>query len=453
VNNNQMHLSRRAFLRWTGVTGLTLAAAACAPAAAPGQQTAGSSEGDAPAAEGITLRWVTNHASVEIPGFEEVAQNFMEANPGVQIDLLNIPGGDEYYNSINTQGVGGSLPDIFYTRTFDVVPFASKGWTVNLQPLVDRDELDVEDFWPAEVEQMKYEGDLYALPYDFSNIGIVYNKNILDELGIPEPTGDWDWAGLFETAEQLVVRDGDTITRWGMVVQPWSWAWIGILYANGGKIFTEDNKECIINSPENVETFEFFVAQREAGIYPEAGALPQGVDAFASGLVAMAFEGSWATQGRRESVGDSFVFDVTYFPNGTTGRRAISAAGGAWGIGSNSANVEAAWNFNKHLTSTESTNILISEPVRSIPGRQSSVPAWTEAAGRSDLPPKNVEIFAEQMKDAWAQPFPIFWKDYEVAWNNRIVPLLNGGEGTTDVAGTLAQFQEEVNGIIAQSGV
>jgi ABC-type glycerol-3-phosphate transport system substrate-binding protein len=451
-NRAQRKFGRRDFLRISGVTGLALAAAACAPAAAPAQQATNSSEQAAPAGDQITLRWVTNHASVEIPGFEEVAQSFMDANPNIVIDLLNVPGA-EYYNSINTQGVGGNLPDIFYTRTFDVVPFAHNGWTVNLQPFVDRDELDVSDFWPAEVEQMIYEGSLYALPYDFSNIGIVYNKNILDEVGIAEPVGDWDWAGLFETAGQLVARDGDTVTRWGMAVYPWSWVWIGILFANGGRLFTDDYKECVIDSPENQETFEFFVQQREAGIYPEAAALPQGVDAFASGLVAMAFEGSWATQARRESVGDQFVFDVTYFPLGSTGRRAISAAGGAWGIGANSQAVEETWQFNVHLTSTESTNILISEPVRSIPGRQSSVPAWNDAASRSDLPPENVEIFAEQMQDAWAQPFPLYWKDFDVAWSNRIVPLLNGGESTTDVAATLAQFQEEVNGIIAQSGV
>ena len=114
--------------------------------------------------------------------------------------------------------------------------------------------------------------------------------------------------------------------------------------------------------------------------------------------------------------------------------------------------MEEAWQFNVHLTSTESTNILISEPVRSIPGRQSSVATWNEAAGRADLPPENVEIFGEQMKDAWAQPFPVFWKDFDVAWSNRIVPLLNGGEAETNVADILAQFQEEVNGIIAQSG-
>ena len=454
-SSSQTRFSRRDFLRVSGVAGLTIGLAACVPAA-PGQQpAAGSGEAAAPAGEGVTLRWVTNHASIEIPNFEKVAQSFMDSHPDIKIELLNVPGGDEYYNSINTQGIGGSLPDIFYTRTFDVVPFASKGWTVNLQPLIDRDKdlVMVEDFWPAEVEQMTYEGNLYALPYDFSNIAIVYNKDLLDEAGVTIPTdGNWTWEDLFASAGQLVQKDGDTVTRWGMAVYPWSWVWIGILYANGGKLFADDNKSCIIDSPENRETFEFFVKQREAGIYPEAGALPQGVDPFASGLIAMAFEGSWATQGRRESVGDKFVFDVTYFPNGTTGKRAVSAAGGAWGIGSNSAAVEEAWQFNVHLTSTESTNLLISEPVRSIPGRQSSVPAWNEAAGRADLPPDNVEVYGEQMKDAWAQPFPVFWKDFDVAWSNRIVPLLNGGEAETNVADILAQFQEEVNGIIAQSG-
>ena len=136
--------------------------------AAPGQQpAAGSGEAAAPAGEGVTLRWVTNHASIEIPNFEKVAQSFMDSHPDIKIELLNVPGGDEYYNSINTQGIGGSLPDIFYTRTFDVVPFASKGWTVNLQPMIDRDKdlVMVEDFWPAEVEQMTYEGNLYALPH------------------------------------------------------------------------------------------------------------------------------------------------------------------------------------------------------------------------------------------------------------------------------------------------
>ena len=103
-SSSQTRFSRRDFLRVSGVAGLTIGLAACVPAA-PGQQpAAGSGEAAAPAGEGVTLRWVTNHASIEIPNFEKVAQSFMDSHPDIKIELLNVPGGDEYYNSINTQG-------------------------------------------------------------------------------------------------------------------------------------------------------------------------------------------------------------------------------------------------------------------------------------------------------------------------------------------------------------
>lgn len=190
---------------------------------------------------------------------------------------------------------------------------------------------------------------------------------------------------------------------------------------------------------------------REQGVYPEADAVPQGVNAFAGGLVAMQFEGSWATNFRRETVGDNFVYDVTYFPFGTTGKRAVTAYGGAWGMAETAG--EAAWEFLKHLTSTESAIILISEPLRSLPGRKSAVPAWLETASKGGLPPEHVEVFADQMEEAWAPYFPPFYNDFVIGWTNRIVPLLSGGEGNVDVAATLAQFQQEVNDIIALSEV
>jgi ABC-type glycerol-3-phosphate transport system substrate-binding protein len=111
---------------------------------------------------------------------------------------------------------------------------------------------------------------------------------------------------------------------------------------------------------------------------------------------------------------------------------------------------EAAWTFNKYLTSTEATNILISEPLRSIPGRQSSVPLWNETASEGGLPPANVGVFAEQMEGAHAAPYPPYWQDYGTAWNNIIVPLLDGTVDD-DPATTLAEFDTEVTRIIDQN--
>jgi ABC-type glycerol-3-phosphate transport system substrate-binding protein len=173
------------------------------------------------------------------------------------------------------------------------------------------------------------------------------------------------------------------------------------------------------------------------------------VDPFAADLLPMAFQGSWATTFMRDSIGDKFGFDCTAMPLSPTGESCINAAGGAWGIAANTANVEAAWTFLKFLTSTESTDILISEPLRSIPGRKSSVPLWNEKAAEGGLPPKNVTAFAQQMEIANAAPYPPYWQDYGTAWNNMIAPMIGGV--TSDGPDTvLPAFQEEVNRLIAQ---
>ena len=88
---------------------------------------------------------------------------------------------------------------------------------------------------------------------------------------------------------------------------------------------------------------------------------------------------------------DKFDFDVVAMPKSPTGASCLNAAGGAWGIAKNSKALEAAWTFNKFLTNTDSTNVLISDPLRSIPGRKSSVPRWNETAAKGGMPPKNVD--------------------------------------------------------------
>ena len=94
--------------------------------------------------------------------------------------------------------------------------------------------------------------------------------------------------------------------------------------------------------------------------------------------------------------------------------------------------------------------MLISEPLRSIPGRKSSVPLWNEKAMEGGLPPANVAVFATQMDIANAAPFPPYWQDYGNAWNNMIAPMIDGvtADGPDVV---LPAFQEEVNRLIAQS--
>lgn len=441
-------LSRRTFLQGAALASAGSLLAACAPAAAPAAEEA--PQGAAPAADKVNIRFITNHGDADMPLFKAVMDNFATMEPNIAIEHLDI-GGQEFYNTINTQGAASQLPDIWYTRTFDVPVYASRGWTISLQNLVDRDskEVNVEDFWPAEVAQMTWNGELWALPYDFSNVGIYYNKGMFDEMGVTYPPAEWQWSDILTTALNFVEKDGDAFSKWGLVLYPWNWVFHGLMYGWGGDIWTEDFSTSIVNSKENAECLQFFVNAREQGLYPEAGAAPEGVDPFAANLVPMTFQGSWATVAMRDMIGDKFDFDCTALPLSPSGQSCINAAGGAWGIAANSQAVEETWKFMKYLTSTEGTNTLISEPLRSIPGRKSSADAWTKTAEEGGKPPLNVSVFAEQMNIANAKPFPPYWQDYGAAYDNLIVPLLNGA--TDDSPETVLEtFHTEVQRIIDQ---
>lgn len=449
-----MRLTRRGFLRAAALAGLAIGTqsllAGCGGQEEPAAPEDDAPADEAPAAEEVTLRFVTNHGESNMPLFEEVVANFHDAHPNIKIDMLDITGA-EFYDSINAQGVSGDLPDVWYTRTFDVPVYANKGWTISLQPFIDAevDEVNVDDFWAAEVEQMTWEGELYALPYDFSNMGMFYNKGAFDEAGVDYPPDDWTFADLVDLATQFVEQDADgNFTKWGSTYGFGIWTFWGHLKGWGGDILSNDFSECVANTPESVACLEFFADAREKGVFPEAGAMPEGVNPFAAGLVPIMNNGSWATVQMRSLVEDKFDFDVAALPKSPSGESCITAAGGAWGIAANSEHPEEAWIFNKYLTSTEANIILISEPLRSIPGRKSAVPAWEEAAAEGGLPPENVSVFAEQMPSAWPQAFPYYYQDMDQAWNNIIIPYFNG-VAEADAETVLQEFQDEVNRIIA----
>jgi len=451
--SNTSGLSRRSFLQLsaaaTFVAGSGSLLAGCAPASAPASAPGGST---AASGEQVTLRFITNHGEADIPFFQEVIDSFTSANPGIGIEYLDIAG-EEFYDSINAQGVGQQLPDVWYTRTFDVPVYANAGWTTNLQPLIERDaaEVNIEDFWPAGLEQLRWNGDIYGLLYDFSTIGIYYNKQLFDQAGIAYPTDEWNWTDLVNLGLQFTEQDANgQFTKWGLQLYTWSWVFLGVLLGWGGKVFNDDFTECIIDSPENREAFNFFIDARKQGLYPEAGAAPAGVDPFVAGMVPMSFQGSWATTYMRSTIGDAFDFDVVKMPLSPSGQSCVTAAGGGWGIASNTQHLEEAWLFLKHLASTESQNVLISQPLRSIPGRQSAAETWNEVAAEGNLPPANVTAFADQTANAQSAPYPHFWRDYDIAWSNTITPMLDGvtDDGPEVV---LPAFQTEINRIIAQA--
>ncbi len=452
-------VSRRQFLKiatFGAASGVLAACGGAAPATTTTEPTAGTAaEGAAPTTAAAapsggstTLRFVTNHGESDLPYFTTVLDKFKAAHSDIVVDHLNIAEGEQFYTSIQTQAVGGNLPDVWYVRTFDVAPFASRNWLLALDEQVARDGVDTKDFWPAQLAQQTYEGKLYSLPYDFSDWAIYYNKTLFEAEGVPLPTDDMTWDEAFALAERFVKKEGSTQSRWGMTTFSSGWLMWGVLESFGGKVFSEDYKTCLINSPENVATYQMFLDKANSGVTPLPGATPQGVDPFAGELVAMKSDGSWATNSTRDAVGDRFEWDVVKFPKGSTGKRYITPAGGGWGIAATSKSPDQAWTFLNHLASTELINTMVAEPVRSVPGRQSSAKVWEETVAKGGLPPKNAGIFPVLLQeDALNVTYPAFYKEFEQIWGQRASGIFTG----TPVAEALQTMQTEVDELLQRS--
>ena len=287
---NRPKLTRRDFLRGAALVGAGAALCRVRPCCCPGagrrsRPKAAAAPAAATAAPAAALkasiRFVSNHGEADVPLFKKVLENFKAKYPNITVEYLDIAG-QEFYNSINTQGAGGQLPDIWYTRTFDVPVWAAKNWTLDLQPLIDRDakEVNVDDFWPAQVAQMKWKGHLYALPYDFSNMAIYYNKKMFDDAKLPIPPTMPGNGKMPQTGLKFVKKEGNQIKNWGLNMSFGHWIFHGIMFGWGGKIWSDDFKTSLVNSKENLDCFKWFISARKEGLYPEAGAMPQGVNPF-----------------------------------------------------------------------------------------------------------------------------------------------------------------------------
>ncbi|HEY8742119.1 MAG TPA: hypothetical protein VIU62_03420, partial [Chloroflexota bacterium] len=84
----------------------------------------------APVAKAGTLTWVTNHSTNRVKLFQQVAGQFTQAHAGTQVQVDNVT--LNYETAVNTWAAGGSLPDVFYNRTFYTALRAQKGFTVPL---------------------------------------------------------------------------------------------------------------------------------------------------------------------------------------------------------------------------------------------------------------------------------------------------------------------------------
>lgn len=269
-------LSRRDFLRVTGLTATGALLAACAPAAAPAGQQAAEAGGEA-ASTGTTSAiqiWVQAYTPTEsmeqspnnpIPHnmIQVLADEYGAANPGSTVEVISKPANVNDHEWIITQQAGGIIPHIVWSHSFWIQDELDKGWWVALDPYFEQPNPYIEagqpgsERWldqfyeiPTEAKRLQ-DGRLYVVPIDLVTTFFFYNRDIFAQAGIEAPTTYGEWIEA-----QIALQGADVIpnARVG-----WYNSQIGaMLYAK---------KDPLVNLDGGIASLEEVACAIEKGIY------------------------------------------------------------------------------------------------------------------------------------------------------------------------------------------
>ncbi|MBZ2194963.1 ABC transporter substrate-binding protein [Occultella gossypii] len=162
----------------------------------------------------FTSRPAGDTESIEwwVPNWDEEAAAELaaqyEEESGVQIDIVQTTN-ETLPNRVSTALDSGTTPDVIIELASRINRYAVDGTVSDLGDMFGS-ELPEDDFIDGALEEVSSDGSIYAVPYRWDCIALIYNPEMLDAAGVEVPT-TWD---EYVTAAQALTVDGRSGTAW-----------------------------------------------------------------------------------------------------------------------------------------------------------------------------------------------------------------------------------------------
>ena len=315
-----VQVSRRDFLKVSGMAGAGLALASCT-AVVP-------ETGTEAAPQEVTVFFWDGPPLIGIR--EEALAPFDEAYPGCELNFTSVPGGWNagYSEKLYAGLAANDPPDLFIIRIADLPEFLSKDLLLDLKPYVDRDSYDLNEFPALAIESYTHDGGIYGMPDNVASVAMFCNQDMIEEAGAQVPTNQWDDPGwtvddFFNMCEAVTQRDanGDT-TQYAYQVTGWSVIWQIWVRIFGGQLVDDPfyPTECTLNEPGAVEGLQFYADLiHKYGFAPRFDVMQDlgAVELMHTGRLAIINNGSWSFPNFHDV---DYEVTLGHYPSGPGGR-------------------------------------------------------------------------------------------------------------------------------------
>lgn len=186
-----------------------------------------------------------------------------------EINLQTTPK-DEYVTTLKGMMTSGDMPDVLYMEPQSVPDYVNNGYLASLTEIMEDSDVTTDGIYENVLDFYRYdkdnkvqgEGDLYALPKDYSVFAYAYNKDLFDEAGLeyPDPKNPYTYEEFVEVCQKLTKdTNGDgEIDQWGagfadtLMLYP-------LIWSNGASFLSDDYKTVTIDTDEFKEAVQKYV--------------------------------------------------------------------------------------------------------------------------------------------------------------------------------------------------
>jgi len=302
----------------------------------------------------------------------------------------------EGHDKIVVAFASGTTPDVLELGSDWVPEFSSEDVLLDISAETEKIQDDFLMWEPA-----TYQSKIYGFPWVLDTRVLFYNKDLLRKVGLdPEiPPATWD----------QLLNDCKKVNQ----LEPESYGFgansaerhrlykkfLPFFWGNGGKILSEDQKNCEINSTAGKAALEFYKKLTDQGTIDNQRMLDEG---FKQRKIGFLISGGWLLNVIQKNL-PNLNFGVCLIPKPEKGNFSSFAGGEFLVISKKSKNPEAALKFVQNLIRKDNSLKLCKSIGSAIP-----------SAKGSELDPyyqnnKSLLVFQEQLKYAQTSPATPEW--------------------------------------------
>ncbi|MBX3010335.1 MAG: hypothetical protein KF832_02465 [Caldilineaceae bacterium] len=349
----QQRLTRRTFLRTTAMTGVGLAVVACAPAAGPATSSGETAAGSAPAADTVTIRFMSRAgAENDVQAQKTLDEDFRAENPNIQVQVEAAP--DGWIEKLLAQMVAGEAVDIFEAWGNIFFNWTERDLLLDVQPFVDRDMTDeqISDYNDFQWTGLVMLGKRVGMPKYINVMTVTVNVDLFEQYGVelPPDDGNWNHDDYAAMAKQLTdaARAAGNEYQWGGWKPAWGWdRFWNTVYMFDGKVVDEKYGTKYMMDSEQSQAGLQWMYDRiwTDNTFARPGDIENkwGDDAVTAQFVAFIEDGTYPI-GRDKRMSDAGIrWNMYHVPVGPTGKRSVLGTTDAWSITQQSKAADEAW--------------------------------------------------------------------------------------------------------------